>query len=64
MELIKSAKFEILLILPTVNAFLREYRIGAIHLLKDLSLDMIQDSDASNEKEERKPTRKKLALRF
>jgi hypothetical protein len=25
---------------------------------------MIQDSDASNEKEERKPTRKKLALRF
>jgi signal transduction histidine kinase len=64
MELIKSAKFEILLILPTVNAFLREYRIGAIHLLKDLSLDMIQDSDASNEKEERKPTRIKIGIKI
>jgi signal transduction histidine kinase len=64
MELIKSAKFEILLILPTVNAFLREYRIGAIHLLKDLSLDMIQDSNASNEKEERKTTRKKISIKI
>ena len=36
-DLIKSAKFEILLILPTVNAFLREHRIGALQLLKELS---------------------------
>ena len=38
-DLIKSAKFEILLILPTVNAFLREHRIGALQLLKELSAD-------------------------
>ena len=36
-NLIKSAKSEVLLILPTVNAFMREYRIGAIELLKELS---------------------------
>ena len=36
-DLIKSAKFEILLILPTINAFLREHRIGAMQLLKELS---------------------------
>jgi len=36
-NLIKSAKSEILLVLPTVNAFIREYNIGAIQLLKDLS---------------------------
>jgi two-component system sensor histidine kinase VicK len=36
-NLIKSAKSEVLLILPTVNAFMREYRIGAINLLKELS---------------------------
>ena len=34
LNLIKSAKHEILLIIPTVNAFLREERIGAIELLK------------------------------
>jgi two-component system, OmpR family, sensor histidine kinase VicK len=33
-HLIKSAKSEILLMLPTVNAFLREERIGIIELLK------------------------------
>jgi signal transduction histidine kinase len=32
--MIKSAKSEILLMLPTINAFLREERIGAIELLK------------------------------
>ena len=37
LRLIKSAKFEVLLILPTVNAFKREYRIGAFHLLADLA---------------------------
>ena len=33
-NMIKSAKFEILLMLPTINAFLRENRIGVIELLK------------------------------
>ena len=37
LNLIRSAKYEILLILPTVNAFIREYKIGAIQLLKELS---------------------------
>ncbi len=36
-RLMKSAKFEVLLILPTINAFKREYRIGAFHLLADLA---------------------------
>lgn len=36
-KLIKSAKFEVLLILPTVNAFKREYRIGVIQLLAEAS---------------------------
>ncbi len=36
-NLIKSAKSELLLILPTINAFMREHRIGAIQLLKELS---------------------------
>jgi len=33
-KMIKSAKTEILLMLPTINAFLRENRIGVIELLK------------------------------
>ena len=36
-KLIKSAKFEVLLILPTVNAFIREYKIGVIQLLAEVS---------------------------
>jgi two-component system, OmpR family, sensor histidine kinase VicK len=36
-NLIKSAKTEVLLILPTVNAFIREYKMGIIQLLKELS---------------------------
>ena len=63
-ELIKSAKFEILLILPTVNAFLREYRIGAIHLLKELSLGMMQDLEANNEKKDREFARKKISIKI
>jgi two-component system sensor histidine kinase VicK len=35
LNLIKSANYEILLIMPTVNAFLREHNIGAIQLLKE-----------------------------
>jgi hypothetical protein len=36
-RMVKSAKYEILLLLPTVNAFLREQRIGIIQLLKQAS---------------------------
>ena len=36
-NLVKSAKSEVLLILPTVNAFMREHRIGIIELVKELS---------------------------
>ena len=36
-KLIKSAKFEVLLILPTINAFMREHRIGVIQLLAEAS---------------------------
>jgi two-component system sensor histidine kinase VicK len=34
-DLVKSAKREVLLLFPTVNSFLREERIGIIHLLKE-----------------------------
>jgi len=53
-NLIKSAKFEILLILPTVNAFIRKYRIGAIQKLKEVSTDAqrrIASSTTSSTKE-------------
>src|SRR5215469_5934774 len=36
-NLIKCAKSEVLLMLPTVNSFMREYRIGLIQLIKELS---------------------------
>jgi signal transduction histidine kinase len=55
-DLIKSAKFEILLICPTVNAFLREYKIGAIKLFKEISagagpeIDNIENIGKSEEK--------------
>ncbi|HET7389698.1 MAG TPA: hypothetical protein VFJ51_02660 [Nitrososphaeraceae archaeon] len=35
--MIKTAKSEVLLMLPTVNSFIREYRIGVIQLLEELS---------------------------
>jgi two-component system, OmpR family, sensor histidine kinase VicK len=38
LNLIRSAKSEILLIIPTINAFLREERIGAIELLKQAAI--------------------------
>jgi signal transduction histidine kinase len=34
-DLVKSAKEEVLLLLPTINAFLREHRIGIIQSLKE-----------------------------
>jgi two-component system, OmpR family, sensor histidine kinase VicK len=39
LDMIKTAKHEILLILPTINAFLREERIGTFELLKSLILE-------------------------
>ncbi len=36
-DLIKTAESEVLLMLPTVNSFMREYRIGAIQLLEEIS---------------------------
>ena len=38
-DMVKSAKHEILLILPTVNAFLREQRIGVIQLLNQVATE-------------------------
>jgi two-component system, OmpR family, sensor histidine kinase VicK len=38
-KMIESAKSEILLMLPTINAFLREERIGAIELLKRSAIE-------------------------
>jgi two-component system, OmpR family, sensor histidine kinase VicK len=38
-DMVKSTKYEILLILPTVNAFLREQRIGIIQLLKQAATE-------------------------
>ena len=37
-DIIRSAEDEILLILPTVNAFLREERIGIIQLLREAAV--------------------------
>ena len=48
-NLIKSTKFEVLLVLPTVNAFMREYRIGAIQILEELSTSAMQRGTASKE---------------
>ncbi|HZD36194.1 MAG TPA: HAMP domain-containing sensor histidine kinase [Nitrososphaeraceae archaeon] len=38
-NMVKSAKHEILLLIPTVNAFLREQHIGIIQLLKQASVE-------------------------
>ena len=61
-DLVKSAKFEILLILPTVNAFLRDYRIGAIQLFKQLSTGTdkeLKESDGGN-----RAGRKKISIKI
>jgi signal transduction histidine kinase len=50
LNLIKFAKYEILLIMPTVNAFIREYNIGAIQLLKELAYgDITKAKKASSQ---------------
>jgi sugar-specific transcriptional regulator TrmB len=38
-NLIKSAKHEVLLLLPTINAFFREQRLGIIQLLKQGAIE-------------------------
>jgi two-component system sensor histidine kinase VicK len=69
-DLIKTAKFEILLILPTVNAFLREYRMGILQWLKELSLDMnkglieIDDKEDKNEVKQNKANRKNISVKI
>ena len=63
-DLIRSAESEILLILPTVNAFLREYRIGAIHLLKELSLGKMQDFEVNNEERGSEAAGKKIRIKI
>jgi signal transduction histidine kinase len=53
--MIKSAKYEILLILPTINAFLREERIGTFELLKNSCLQknvMVRIVTPTNDKVE------------
>src|SRR5215467_1968433 len=63
-DLIRSAESEILLILPTVNAFLREYRIGAIHLLKELSLGKMQDFEVNNEERGSEAAGKRIRIKI
>ena len=66
-DLIKSAKFEILLILPTVNAFLREYRMGILQWLKELSMDINQElieNDKENEVKQNRTNRKKISVKI
>jgi len=47
-RLIQSGKFEVLLILPTINAFKREHKIGIIDMLADLaSLSTAKSPDRS-----------------
>jgi hypothetical protein len=38
-DILKSAKSEMLLILPTVNAFLREHQLGVIQLLEEAATE-------------------------
>ena len=66
-DLIKSAKFEILLILPTVNAFLREYRMGILQWLKELSMDINQElveNDKENEVKQNRANRKNISVKI
>jgi signal transduction histidine kinase len=54
-NMVKSAKSEVLLILPTINAFMREHRIGVIQLLKELSTTLETSiSEGNQEKKERR----------
>jgi hypothetical protein len=68
LELIKSAKFEILLICPTVNAFLREYRIGAVRLFKEISAagadPELDDNDMLAKEKKKEQKEIGLILRF
>ena len=66
-DLIKSAKFEILLILPTVNAFLRKYRMGIMQWLKELSMDInkeLLENDRENEIKRNRANRKNISIKI
>ena len=54
------------MILPTVNAFLREYRIGAMRLLKELSMDSQEliEKDEENEVKENRAGKKKVSIKI
>jgi two-component system, OmpR family, sensor histidine kinase VicK len=75
-DLVSSAADEILLILPTVNAFYREERIGLIHLLREAveqrgvnvkvlipSSDVIERIFQKSEKGEEEEKQKKFEIR-
>jgi signal transduction histidine kinase len=65
LDLIKSAKHEVLLLMPTVNAFIREYNMGAIRLLKELAYSYVRQpqkassASASKRKNIQEPTTRK-----
>jgi two-component system, OmpR family, sensor histidine kinase VicK len=63
LNLIKSAKNEILLILPTINAFIREYSIGAIKLLKELAYsDITPTKEGSKQNLQEAPITKEIGI--
>jgi len=60
--MVKSAKSEVLLILPTINAFMREHRIGVIQLLKELSTTL--ETSISEGNQEKKEERRAINIRI
>jgi two-component system, OmpR family, sensor histidine kinase VicK len=61
-NMIKSAKSEVLLILPTINAFMREHRIGVIQLLMELSTTL--ETSISEGNQEKKEERRAINIRI
>ena len=61
-NMVKSAKSEVLLILPTINAFKREHRIGIIQLLKELSTTL--ETSISEGNQEKKDERRAINIRI
>jgi len=61
-NMVKSAKSEVLLILPTINAFMREHRIGVIQLLKELSTTL--ETSISEGNQEKKEERRAINIRI
>jgi len=61
-NMVKSTKSEVLLILPTINAFKREHRIGIIQLLKELSTTL--ETSISEGNQEKKEERRAINIRI